>query len=197
MLVDLTSVTTATSTQQLRGRSLRLAGQPIDAVVGDVGACVADALADAGPVDASVGADRVHVAQDDARQLVVSLRGVSEADSAAFSAALREVLAPVDDARYLIRRDDRRLPGMLTRGVWALVRRAAVRARRQRPAWHAVPRHLAVNRDRAEAFAARWRARVGGSELVYTRSDEGARILLAARAQTAPAADGAAFASWA
>lgn len=173
------------------------AGQPIDAVVGDVAACVADALADAGLVDASVGADRVHVAQDDAQQLVVSLRGVSEADSAAFSAALREVLAPVDDARYLIRRDDRRLPGALTRGVWALVRRVAVRDRRQRPAWHAVPRDLAVNRDRAEAFAARWRARVGGGELVYTRSDEGARILLAARAQTAPAADGAAFATWA
>lgn len=165
--------------------------------MGDVAACVADALADAGLVDASVGADRVHVAQDDAQQLVVSLRGVSEADSAAFSAALREVLAPVDDARYLIRRDDRRLPGALTRGVWALVRRVAVRDRRQGPAWHAVPRDLAVNRDRAEAFAARWRARVGGGELVYTRSDEGAQILLAARAQTAPTADGAAFATWA
>lgn len=41
---------------------------------------------------------------------------------------------------------------------------------------------LATCRERAESLARHWQQYVGGGPLVYTRSDEGRRILLQARA---------------
>jgi hypothetical protein len=50
-------------------------------------------------------------------------------------------------------------------------------------AYHRVPDVLAIRRERAEALAHYWQRYVGGGRLVYTRNDEGRRILLEARAQ--------------
>ena len=51
------------------------------------------------------------------------------------------------------------------------------------PCRHPVPDVLGTNRERADALAAAWARYVGGGELVYTRTPEGRRMLLEARAQ--------------
>jgi hypothetical protein len=107
-----------------------------------------------------------------------------------------QVLGPIDDPRYLILRDDRRLPDVGLRWLWVPLRRFVAREGHLRPDHHPVPDQLGVNRSRAEAFAAAWQRHVGGSELVYTRSDDGWRVLLEARSRDRPTAPTWAFERW-
>ncbi len=79
-----------------------------------------------------------------------------------FADCLNEILAPVERPRYLITR--------------AMQRRHGVGLD-----YHAVPAILGAQSGRAQAFLAAWQQHVGPGELLYTRSDEGRRLLLQAR----------------
>lgn len=100
----------------------------------------------------------------DGRKDVV-LHGVSRGTERLVMQAIAEVLGPVENARYL------------------MVRRSRL-GRRTRTDYHAVPAVLAAKKEWAEAFAALWKARIGRSDLVFTRNPEGRRILLRARAKS-------------
>jgi hypothetical protein len=50
--------------------------------------------------------------------------------------------------------------------------------------YHAVPTMLATHKDLAERFHREWTRRIGSSELVYTRTGAGRRVLLRARVQS-------------
>ncbi|MBN2132195.1 MAG: hypothetical protein JW741_22030, partial [Sedimentisphaerales bacterium] len=50
--------------------------------------------------------------------------------------------------------------------------------------YHAVPAILGKNKELAEHFARMWGRFVGPVELVYTRSEQGRRLLLQARAHS-------------
>lgn len=124
-----------------------------------VAACVADTLAVVGDVDAE---DRdVDVAPRDGR-VVCTIRGVTTQTRSRILDALEDLLDPVGDARYLLRRQPR--PALL-----------------RRPRYRAVPAALADHRDRAEAFRVRWRRRVADAALVFTRRGDGRLELLRAR----------------
>lgn len=99
----------------------------------------------------------------------VILTGVSRAAERQVMGAVAEILGPVQNPRYL------------------MVRRSWLGAR-GRIDYHAVPAALGARKDTAERFAQLWIAQVGSSDLVFTRSAEGRRLLLRARASAFAAA---------
>ena len=50
--------------------------------------------------------------------------------------------------------------------------------------YHAVPTALGAKKAWAEGFEKLWNQRIGSSRLVYTRTPEGRRVLLRARAKS-------------
>lgn len=183
---------------RLAGRVLRelVAGQPHDAIVADVAHAVLEGLRDAGLVSPYLLPEHVRVAQQSDGTLEVLLEHAPPEDAQVFVEAVGQVLGPVRDPRYLIVRDDRRLPRAGLRWLWLPLRRIVAREHGLDPDHRPVPDVLAVNRDRAEAFAAAWARHVGGGRLVYTRSDEGWPVLLEARTRWRPEARAWAFERW-
>ena len=100
---------------------------------------------------------------DGRRDIVV--HGVSRKTERLVMESIAELLGPVQNPRYLLVRTSRL--------GW-----------RRRTDYHAVPAVLGEKKKAAELFAKEWRARVGSSRLVFTRTPEGRRILLRARARS-------------
>ncbi|MBS3942291.1 MAG: DEAD/DEAH box helicase family protein [Actinobacteria bacterium] len=169
--------------------------QPPDAILRDVGRAVLVGLRDAGLVSMHLQSEWIRVVAHDDDRLEVTLDYASEDDAATFVTAFRQVFAPVVDQRYLVRRTDDRLPSLPLTMLWRPIR-AVVRARIGRDSHHPLPDVLAVNRARADAFAAAWHRYVGGGELLYTRTPEGRRAMLEARAGTPRTARSLAFDRW-
>ncbi len=171
-----------------------LTEQPPDAVLLDMARALLVALRDAGLVSRKLQPDYVRVVAHPDDTYTVELDYASPEDAGLFTQAFAEMFEPVIDQRYLMLRTDGRLPRLLTTGVWRLLRGLASPG--LPPAYHPVPRVLAVKRERAEALARAWRRYVGGGRLVYTRSPEGRQVLYAARTQRRPRADALAFEFW-
>jgi hypothetical protein len=102
----------------------------------------------------------------------------------------------VRDQRYLILRDDSRLPQLRLAPFWFILRHWYRQHHGFKPAYYPVPDILAARKEFAEAFAGYWRRFVGGGQLVYTRTATGRGFLLVARAQTRPKVSGLAFETW-
>lgn len=122
------------------------------------------ALVAAGVVSACDGdnaAIEIRTSIDGRKDVVVT--GVSRSAERQVMQALAEILGPVQNPRYL-----------LVRRSWLGLRR--------RTDYHAVPAVLGGRKEQAEHFAALWAQRVGSSDLVFTRTAEGRRLLLKARA---------------
>ncbi|MDP3632514.1 hypothetical protein [Phenylobacterium sp.] len=131
-----------------------------------VGMVVLLALVRAGLASEADGRDgrfEVKASLDGRRDIV--LRGVSRSTERQVMHAIAEVLGPVQNARYILMRHSRL--------GW-----------RTRTDYHPLPSALGARKDWAESFAALWSARVGSSRLVYTRTPEGRRVLLRARAKS-------------
>jgi hypothetical protein len=82
-------------------------------------------------------------------------------EQAIFLRALREVLSPIENPRYLLAR----------RKIWRFFRED----------YFAVPDVLSRKKEFAEVFAQRWKRLVGPIQLVYTRTPEGRTLLLRSR----------------
>lgn len=121
--------------------------------------CVADALEAVDEIDDPER--EVDVSARDGR-VVCTVRGVTTQTRSKILDALQDVLDPVRDARYLLRRQPR--PAWL-----------------RRPRYRAVPEALDGHRDRAEVFHERWQRSVAAVDLVYTRRGDGRLELLRAR----------------
>lgn len=100
----------------------------------------------------------------DGRKDIV-LTGTSRAAERHVMQAIAEILGPVQNPRYL-----------LVRTSWLGPKR--------RVDYHAVPAALGARKEHAEGFAELWRDGVGTSRLVFTRTAEGRRVLLRARASS-------------
>jgi superfamily II DNA or RNA helicase len=165
--------------QVFRGSFLEL---PADAILLDMGRALLAALRDAGLVSPHLNDNYVRVVETEGGGYEVFVDYASPEDSDTFSRAFRQMMGPLGDARYLIERDSSTLRNLVYRPLWLLVRTALGLGEDLR-AYHRVPDVLATRRERAEALAHYWQQYVGGGRLVYTRSDEGRRVLLQARAQ--------------
>jgi superfamily II DNA or RNA helicase len=86
--------------------------------------------------------------------ILVRLVGVSCREESLFVRALREIFDPLQSPRYLLVTKDEEF---------------------------AVPRVIAERKERAEAFARRWRKSVGKARLVYAHAADGKRRLLRAK----------------
>ena len=107
------------------------------------------------------GRFEVRTAVDGRKDVILS--GVSRSTERAVMQAIAEILGPVRNPRYLLVRQSRLGP-------------------KRRADYHAVPAF--AKGATVEHFAALWRARIGGSSLVYTRTPAGRRLLLRARARS-------------
>jgi len=94
-----------------------------------------------------------------------SIQGGSTRERSVFLEALQELFGPVEDPRYLLIRRS-------SRGWFA------------RKDYHSVPRALGKNKETAEHLRKMWSLRVGPADLAYTRTPEGLRFLLNARARS-------------
>jgi hypothetical protein len=175
------------------GRAALVAERP-DAILLDVGRAVLMSLREAGLLSETLRPEDVRVyEQPDASFEVTLDRGAPE-EAAIFIEAYRQVFARVRDQRYLVLRDDGRLPQPGLRLLWLLLR--PFFGRSAKPAYHPVPDVLAARKELAEIFAQHWDRYVGGGRLVFTRSDAGRRVLLEARARPRPDAGNMAFELW-
>jgi superfamily II DNA or RNA helicase len=173
-----------------------LVEQPPDAILLDLGRALLAGLRDARLISRNLQDDYVRVIEHPDLSCEVLLDYASPEDAALFIQAYQEIFEPVRDQRYLILRDDDRLPSMLLMPVWQLVRRWFHETAGHEPAYHPVPKVLSTRKELAEAFARHWEHYVGGGELIFTRNETGRRMLLHARTQRRPKAKGMAFEIW-
>jgi superfamily II DNA or RNA helicase len=102
------------------------------------------------------------------------LRDGTEEESARFTRALDDLLAPPESPRYLV---SRLLPG--PSGAGRLLLRLLTRRALFPFWWEAVPADLGRRKDRAEAFARAWRRWLGPGELIFTHRTQAGRAALA------------------
>ena len=126
-----------------------------------IGTAVLEALKYEGSIDSASADFQVHADHSRDGSVYCWIGGGTGRDQAIFLRALREVLRPVENPRYLLAR---------TR-FWRFFRED----------YFAVPDLLARKKDCAEVFARKWRSHVGPVQLVYTRTPDGRKVLLCAR----------------
>lgn len=100
---------------------------------------------------------------DGRRDIIVN--GTARAGERMIIDALEELLGPVRNPRYL-----------LVRASWLGLRR--------RTDYHSVPEVIARRKESAEQFHRAWKAHVGESKLIFTRTADGRLLLLRARARS-------------
>jgi len=180
------------------GRAVRkvLLEEPADLILRDIARAVLAALRECGKVSRHLSDDFIRVIETEELTYQVLVDYASPADSDTFASAMEQIFAPIVDQRYLIWRDDRRLPNWMLSPFWQMLRGLARRASHWPPAYYPVPAALSDRKEHAEIFARYWRRYVGGGKLIYTRTEEGRRILLQARAQRRPNVKSLAFEFW-
>lgn len=176
------------------GKALLVEQRP-DAILGDAGRALLQALQDTRAIGHGRSTEAVSVIET-SNGYEVSLEGASSEDAAIFVRAYRQMFAQVRGQRYLILRDEHHLPEVAFRWLWLFVRPLFRKPGDYPPAFHPVPDVLATRKENAEAFSRHWQRYVGGGTLVYTRTDEGRRTLLGARAQSRPKTRDLAFEVW-
>ncbi len=126
-----------------------------------IGRAVLEALEYEGSIDQHAGVFRVYADRNGDGTVFCWIGGGAGKEQATFLRALREILSPIDNPRYLLAR----------RKIWRVFRED----------YFAVPDALARKKEVAEKFTQRWKRLVGPVELVYTRTPEGRKLLLRAR----------------
>jgi hypothetical protein len=130
-----------------------------------VGMVVLEGLIYAGQVSRRVDAYDVRVVRGLKGSHAITLEGGTRADQHRFVEAMLELLGPVENPRYLIRRYGH------TFGFAQVD-------------YHAVPAAIGTKREHAEFFLARWKLRIGQASMDYTRSKHGRRMLLKGRSSS-------------
>jgi superfamily II DNA or RNA helicase len=126
-----------------------------------IGRAVLEALEYEGSIDQHAAVFRVYADRNGDGTVFCWIGGGTGKEQATFLRALREILSPIDNPRYLLAR----------RKIWRVFRED----------YFAVPDALARKKEVAEIFTQRWKRLVGPVELVYTRTPEGRKLLLRAR----------------
>ncbi len=156
---------------------------PVNDVLLDIGQALLQTLKcdEVGLISHYLDEGNIGVRKDgETGDIQVFLERASRQDSRVFSQAFRELVGPIGDARYLIERDCSALSLSVHQRLWLRIRKQFdIRDEGLRD-YHRVPTVLA-SKSRAVAFAQYWAQYVGGGRLIYTRTEEGQRILLQAR----------------
>jgi hypothetical protein len=127
-----------------------------------VGEVVFRGLSSAGVFRTDLGRLKVETTGHEGYTTSCWLDGSTPRESAIFNQALREVLDPLKNPRYVL----------ASRSWFGWFRRED---------YHAVPEALARRKEDAERFASLWSQRVAPVQLVFTRTADGRQVLLRAR----------------
>jgi hypothetical protein len=106
---------------------------------------------------------------------------VPAAESARFTQALEETLAPLAQPRYVISRLIIAPPRGRAGATGLALRRLVTGRVPAAVIYHAVPGALSANKKLATIFERSWNARVSSGEVLFTGSPEGAGVLAAQR----------------
>ena len=99
-----------------------------------------------------------------------------------FNQALREVLGPIDDPRYLIPRHiDIAHHNLLSKLLPGAMGRFFIRYERSLAMLHTVPSVFATNKKRVKVFEKNWNEHVSPGMAVFALREEGKKLLAAAR----------------
>lgn len=90
------------------------------------------------------------------------LEGASSFEKTVFLDALQDALGPIENPRYILTRNST---------LFACARKD----------FHVVPEIFAERKEKAEYFEKMWKKYVGPTELIYTRNEDGRKILVKAR----------------
>lgn len=137
---------------------------PVDGTVRQIGLALRDALSASGSINKPAKELPILVETHPDGTISISLEGADFYTQSLFADALEELLGPIQNPRYLITRRKKRR-------FW------------QSRDYHAVPTVLGSHKDKAEALHKAWVMRLGKGELIYTRAEDGRRLLLQARAR--------------
>jgi len=159
--------------------AVRVSAAPGSGSLDDLAAAVADGLHAAGLT--SRGGDAVRVEAQPDGGYRARLQQVPAAESALFAEALDEVLAPLSQPRYVIRRLILPPPAGPVAAAGLAVRRLVTGHVPATVVYHAVPTALSGHKKLALVFERAWNARVGPGSVVYASSPEGTGILAAQR----------------
>jgi superfamily II DNA or RNA helicase len=109
---------------------------------------------------------RVEATVDDFGAVYCHLRGGTTFDKSTFINALQEIVAPIDNPRYVIIRKNRFIFFVKQKD------------------YHSVPEVLGRNKNLAEYFKNQWERLVGACDLIFTRTIEGRKLLLKSRVKS-------------
>lgn len=135
---------------------------PVDGSLKRVAIALAEALSETGFIETSHRVMKVGVVKSTEGQFHAYLKGCTFHESSLFADCLTEILAPIDNPRYLVVREGQFLGS-------------------RRDDYHAVPMKLGANKEFAQIFYRSWSKNVSASELIYTRTPEGRKRLLKAK----------------
>jgi hypothetical protein len=151
----------------------------------DPARAVAEALALTGGIGHGLNAEAVRVEIEADGFYRCRLHEASIEESRLFAVALGEVLAPLRDLRYLIPRYIPQQSGGFVDTVRRYIRQQARGRVGDAVVYHAVPSYLAVNKERAMAFARSWNRYVSAGAPIY-RSDPRAAAILKVQGASDP-----------
>ncbi|MEO9660891.1 MAG: hypothetical protein ABJG16_06730, partial [Maribacter dokdonensis] len=105
----------------------------------------------------------IHAEQNLKGTFAIYLKDASQHDSNVFTSLLEDIIAPIDNPRYL-----------LVNSNW-FKRKLNIRN------YYVVPKEVAKNKTEALIFQKHWNAHVDGSKILFTRTLKGRKVLLKAR----------------
>jgi hypothetical protein len=130
-----------------------------------------------------LGNARIDVSERHGEFLRVMLADKNEDSARVFNDAVRELLSPLEGARYVIPRYlDEKLQSFWSEVLPAILARYFVRYRRHLAMWHAVPKVFAQNKRRVEVFQKHWNRHVSPGEAVFVKRGEAKELLEEVRA---------------
>ncbi len=130
-----------------------------------VGETILEGLARTGNLSRDEAEYTVRVREGLKGRHAVTMEGGTRADQHRFVEAMLELLGPVQNPRYILRREGEAL------GFRQLD-------------YHAVPAALGARKEDAELFLSIWRKRIGTARLIFVRSKHGRRVLIRARSKS-------------
>lgn len=131
-----------------------------------IGDALLNSLIKAGVIKSDSSKLKIETSVDNWGAVYCHLDGGTTFDKSTFIYALQEVIAPIDNPRYVIIRKNRFL-------LFA-----------KQKDYHSVPEILGRNKNLAEYFQNQWERLVGGCDLIFTRTIDGRKLLLKSRVKS-------------
>jgi superfamily II DNA or RNA helicase len=131
-----------------------------------IGNALLNSLFKAGAIHTDISRLAVVASIDGHGAVHCHLKGGNTFEKSTFINALQEILAPVDNPRYVIIRKN---------GFMLFIRQKD---------YHAVPESLGQNKSLAEYFKAQWERCVGACNLIFTRTIRGRKLLIKSRMES-------------